>query len=29
MRVPVTELGRDDWNPANKIVAGITELKNA
>ena len=29
IRVPVTEFGRDDWNPANKIVAGITELKNA
>ena len=28
-RVPVTEFGRDDWNTANKIVAGITELKNA
>ena len=29
IRVPVTEFGRDDWNTANKIVAGITELKNA
>ena len=28
-RVPVTEFGRDDWNTANKIVAGIAELKNA
>ena len=27
--VPVTEFGRDDWNTANKIVAGIAELKNA
>jgi len=27
--VPVTEFGRDDWNTANKIVEGITELKNA
>ena len=27
IRVPVT--GRDDWNTANKIIAGITELKNA
>ena len=29
IRVPVTEFGRDDWNTANKIVAGIAELKNA
>ena len=29
IRVPVTEFGRDDWNTANKIVSGITELKNA
>ncbi|CBZ01559.1 D-alanine-poly(phosphoribitol) ligase subunit 2 (D-alanyl carrier protein; DCP) [Streptococcus oralis Uo5] len=29
IRVPVTEFGRDDWNTANKIVEGITELKHA
>ena len=29
IRVPVSEFGRDDWNTANKIVVGITELKNA
>ena len=29
IKVPVTEFGRDDWNTANKIVAGIAELKNA
>ena len=29
IRVPVTEFGRDDWNTAKKIVAGIAELKNA
>ena len=29
VRVPVTEFGRDDWNTANKIVAGIRELQNA
>ncbi|MGX7073103.1 D-alanine--poly(phosphoribitol) ligase subunit DltC [Falseniella ignava] len=29
IRVPVTEFGRDDWNTANKIVEGITELRNA
>ena len=28
IRVPVTEFGRDDWNTANNIIAGITELKN-
>ena len=27
--VPVTEFGRDDWNTANKIIAGIMELQNA
>ncbi|CAG5420246.1 D-alanyl carrier protein DCP [Streptococcus pneumoniae] len=27
--VPVTEFGRDDWNTANKIIAGIVELQNA
>ena len=29
IRVPVTECGRDDWNTANKIIAGIVELQNA
>ena len=29
IKVPVTEFGRDDWNTANKIVAGIVELQNA
>ena len=29
IRVPVTEFGRDDWNAANKIIAGIVELQNA
>ena len=28
-RVPVAEFGRDDWNTANKIVEGVTELRNA
>lgn len=27
--VPVSEFGREDWNTANKIVAGVTELMNA
>lgn len=29
IRVPVTEFGRDDWNTANKIIAGIQELQHA
>ena len=29
IRVPVSEFGRDDWNTANKIVQGVTELRNA
>lgn len=29
IRDPVTEFGRDDWNTANKIIAGIVELQNA
>ena len=29
IRVPVTEFGRDDWNTANKIIAGIVQLQNA
>ena len=29
IRVPVSEFGRDDWNTANKIVKGVTELRNA
>ena len=29
IRVPVSEFGRDDWNTANQIVEGVTELQNA
>ena len=29
IRVLVSEFGRDDWNTANKIVEGVTELRNA
>ena len=29
IHVPVSEFGRDDWNTANKIIAGVTELRNA
>lgn len=27
--IPVSELGRDDWNTANKIIAGVEELRHA
>lgn len=27
--VPVSELGREDWNTANKIIEGIEGLRNA
>ena len=27
--IPISEFGRDDWNTANKIIAGIEELRNA
>lgn len=27
--VPVSEFGRDDWNTAQKIVDGVTELLHA
>lgn len=27
--VPVSEFGREDWNTANKIIAGVTELLHA
>ncbi|HEN0640843.1 TPA: D-alanine--poly(phosphoribitol) ligase subunit DltC [Streptococcus agalactiae] len=27
--IPIAEFGRNDWNAANKIVAGVTELCNA
>jgi len=29
IKVPVSEMGRDDWNTANKIVAGVEELRHA
>ncbi|AGU73616.1 D-alanine--poly(phosphoribitol) ligase subunit DltC [Streptococcus constellatus] len=29
IHVPVSEFGRDDWNTANKIIEGVTELRNA
>lgn len=27
--IPVSEFGRDDWNTANKIIAGVQDLRNA
>ena len=27
--IPISEFGRNDWNTANKIVEGVTELRNA
>ncbi len=27
--IPISEFGLDDWNTANKIIAGIEELRNA
>ena len=29
IKVPGSEMGRDDWNTANKIIEGIEELRNA
>ncbi|KRN33418.1 hypothetical protein IV68_GL000218 [Weissella halotolerans DSM 20190] len=29
IKIPVSEMGRDDWNTGNKIVAGVEELRNA
>lgn len=29
IKVPVSEMGRDDWNTANKIIEGVKELRNA
>ena len=29
IKVPVSEMGHDDWNTANKIIEGIGELRNA
>lgn len=28
IKVPVSEMGRDDWNTVNKIIEGIKELQN-
>ncbi|MDR3191400.1 MAG: D-alanine--poly(phosphoribitol) ligase subunit DltC [Lactobacillaceae bacterium] len=28
IKIPVSEMGRDDWNTANKIIQGVKELQN-
>lgn len=28
IKIPVSEMGRDDWNTANKIIEGVKELQN-
>lgn len=28
IKIPVSEMGRDDWNTANKIIQGVKELRN-
>ncbi len=29
IKIPVSDMGRDDWNTGNKIVQGIKDLQNA
>ena len=29
INIPVSEFGRNDWNTANKSIAGIEELRHA
>lgn len=29
INIPISEFGRNDWNTANKIIAGIEELRHA
>ena len=29
IKIPVSDMGRDDWNTGNKIVDGVKELQNA
>ncbi|MCM0582980.1 D-alanine--poly(phosphoribitol) ligase subunit DltC [Weissella diestrammenae] len=28
IKIPVSDMGRDDWNTANKIIQGVKELQN-
>ena len=29
INIPVSDMGRDDWNTGNKIVQGVKDLQNA
>lgn len=29
IKIPVSDIGRDDWNTGNKIVEGVKELQHA
>lgn len=29
IKIPVSDMGRDDWNTGNKIVEGVKELQHA
>ncbi|MDR3241834.1 MAG: D-alanine--poly(phosphoribitol) ligase subunit DltC [Lactobacillaceae bacterium] len=29
IKIPVSDMGRDDWNTADKIVQGVKDLQNA
>ncbi|GFH39760.1 D-alanine--poly(phosphoribitol) ligase subunit DltC [Pseudolactococcus insecticola] len=29
IKIPVSDMGRDDWNTGDKIVAGVEALKHA
>lgn len=29
IKIPVSDMGRDDWNTGNKIVEGVRELQHA
>ena len=29
IKIPVSDMGRDDWNTGNKIVQGVKDLQNA
>lgn len=28
IKIPVSDMGRDDWNTGNKIVQGVKDLQN-
>lgn len=29
IKIPVSDMGRDDWNTGNKIIQGVKDLQNA